>query len=71
MQGRNRRSANWSLEAAPGFPRKASGFVLGRLHEWRYQEADEAAAALTELLAQSRMAAGGCPCTSRTRSGRR
>ncbi|SCE57954.1 hypothetical protein GA0115261_108663 [Streptomyces sp. OspMP-M43] len=59
MQVRNRRSANWSLEAAAWSPRKASGFVLGRLHEWGYREADETVAALTELLVLTAVADGG------------
>ncbi|MFD4795962.1 hypothetical protein [Streptomyces anulatus] len=59
MQVRNRRSANWSLEAAAWSPRKASGFVLDRLHEWGYREVDEAASSLTELLVQTAVADGG------------
>ncbi|MEU5288287.1 hypothetical protein N7925_01575 [Streptomyces sp. CA-278952] len=59
MQVRNRRSANWSLEAAVWSPRKASGFVLGQLHEWGYREADQAAVALTELLVRTAVADGG------------
>ncbi|MEI5034214.1 hypothetical protein RB201_20285 [Streptomyces sp. S1A(2023)] len=59
MQVRNRRSANWSLEAAVWSPRKASGFVLGQLYEWGYREADQAAVALTELLVRTAVADGG------------
>ncbi|WP_250293548.1 hypothetical protein [Streptomyces atroolivaceus] len=59
MQVRNRRSANWSLEAAPWSAKKATGHVLDRLHEWGYREADQAAAALTELLVHTAVADGG------------
>ncbi|MFH8760356.1 hypothetical protein [Streptomyces atroolivaceus] len=59
MQVRNRRSANWSLEAAPWSAKKATGHVLDRLHEWGYREADQAAAALTELLVRPAVADGG------------
>ncbi|MFE9461657.1 hypothetical protein [Streptomyces californicus] len=59
MQVRNRRTAAWSLEVAPWSARKASGFALGRLHEWGYREADEAAAGLTELLVRTAVADGG------------
>lgn len=59
MQVRNRRTAAWSLEAAPWSARKASAHVLGRLHEWGYREADQAAADLTELLVRTAVADGG------------
>ncbi|MFF2732905.1 hypothetical protein ACFVS9_34025 [Streptomyces sp. NPDC058008] len=59
MQVRNRRSANWSLEAAPWSARKATGHVLDRLHEWGYREADQAAADLTDLLVRTAVADGG------------
>ncbi|MER6601149.1 hypothetical protein [Streptomyces parvus] len=59
MQVRNRRGANWTLEAAAWSPRKASGLILGRLHEWGYREADTAAAGLTELLVRTAVADGG------------
>ncbi|MFJ6238966.1 hypothetical protein ACIQH0_33345 [Streptomyces griseus] len=59
MQVRNRRAANWTLEAAPWSAGKASGFVLGRLHEWGYREADMVALALTELLVRTAVADGG------------
>lgn len=59
MLVRNRRSANWSLEAAPWAAQKASGFVWGQLHKWGYREADEAAAGLVELLVRTAVADGG------------
>ncbi|MFI1805441.1 hypothetical protein ACH415_17765 [Streptomyces californicus] len=59
MQVRNRRSANWSLEAAPWSAKKACAHVLGRLHEWGYRETDVAAAGLTELLVRTAVADGG------------
>lgn len=59
MQVRNRRSANWSLEAAPWSAKKACAHVLGRLHEWGYRETDVAAAGLTELLVWTAVADGG------------
>lgn len=59
MQVRNRRSANWSLEAASWSAGKASGHVLGRLHEWGYWEVDRVAADLTELLVRTAVADGG------------
>ncbi|MFF5900186.1 hypothetical protein ACFY8O_30270 [Streptomyces argenteolus] len=59
MQIRNRRSANWSLEAAPWSVSKATGHVLDRLHEWGYQEADQVAADLTDLLVRTAVADGG------------
>ncbi|MFI0975355.1 hypothetical protein [Streptomyces californicus] len=59
MQVRNRRSANWSLDAAPWSAKKACAHVLGRLHEWGYRETDVAAAGLTELLVRTAVADGG------------
>ncbi|MBD3550640.1 MULTISPECIES: hypothetical protein [Streptomyces] len=59
MQVRNRRSANWSLEAAPWSAKKACAHVLERLHEWGYRETDVAAAGLTELLVRTAVADGG------------
>ncbi|MFG3398562.1 hypothetical protein [Streptomyces parvus] len=59
MLVRNRRSANWSLEAAPWAVQKASVCVLGQLHEWGYRQADEAAAGLTNLLVHTAVADGG------------
>lgn len=59
MQVRNRRSANWSLEAAPWSAGKARAHVLDQLHEWGYREADETASALTELLVRTAVADGG------------
>ncbi|MFJ8254303.1 hypothetical protein [Streptomyces sp. NPDC094466] len=59
MLVRNRRSANWSLETAPWVPRKASGLVLERLHQWGYREADQIAAGLTEALVRAAVADGG------------
>ncbi|MFB6698223.1 hypothetical protein [Streptomyces rubiginosohelvolus] len=59
MLVRNRRSANWSLEAAPWAAQKASVCVLGQLHEWGYRQADEAAAGLTNLLVHTAVADGG------------
>lgn len=59
MEVRNRRSANWTLEAASWSPKKAAGHVLGRLHEWGYREADRAAVDLTEALVRTAVADGG------------
>ncbi|MFF2864552.1 hypothetical protein ACFVSX_32310 [Streptomyces rubiginosohelvolus] len=59
MQVRNRRTAAWSLEAAPWSAGKASVHVLGRLHEWGYREADKAASSLTELLVRTAVTDGG------------
>ncbi len=59
MQVRNRRTAAWSLEAAPWSAGKASAHVLDRLHEWGYREVDAAAAALTKLLVRIAVADGG------------
>ncbi|MEU3881753.1 hypothetical protein [Streptomyces californicus] len=59
MQVRNRRAANWSLEAAPWSAKKACAHVLERLHEWGYRETDAAAAGLTELLVRTAVADGG------------
>ena len=59
MEVRNRRAANWCLEAAPWSAGKAGGFVLGRLHEWGYREADRVAEGLTGLLVRTAVADGG------------
>ncbi|MEW1615661.1 MULTISPECIES: hypothetical protein [unclassified Streptomyces] len=59
MRVRNRRSANWSLEAASWSPKKALGHVVGRLHEWGYREADQVAGDLTEALVRAAVADGG------------
>lgn len=56
---RNRRSANWQLEAASWSPKKASGHVLLRLQEWGYREVGGTAAELTELLVRTAVADGG------------
>ncbi|WP_431789223.1 hypothetical protein [Streptomyces sp. G9] len=56
---RNRRTAAWSLEAAPWSAARASAHVPERLHEWDYREADTAAAALTDLLVRTAVADGG------------
>lgn len=59
MVVRDRRTAAWALEAAPWAPAKASKRVLGRLHDWGYREADEAATRLTEALVRTAVADGG------------
>ncbi|MFF2716810.1 hypothetical protein [Streptomyces sp. NPDC058011] len=59
MVVRNRRSANWQLEAAAWTPKKASSHVLLRLQEWGYRETGRAAAELTELLVRTAVAGGG------------
>lgn len=59
MRVSNRRSANWTLEAAPWSPGKASRFVVGRLHEWGYARADQAAEDLTVRLVELAVADGG------------
>lgn len=59
MQVRNRRTAAWSLEAAPWSAGRASRHVVGRLHEWGYREADRAAVGLTEALVRVAVADGG------------
>lgn len=59
MLVRNRRSANWLLEAAYWSPKKASAHVLHRLHEWGYREVDRSAGELTELLVRTAVADGG------------
>ncbi|MFJ4963402.1 hypothetical protein ACIP6P_13295 [Streptomyces sp. NPDC088729] len=59
MHVRNRRSANWALEAAPWSAGRAARRVLGRLHEWGYGEIDQVAAGVTELLVRTAVADGG------------
>ncbi|MER5556963.1 hypothetical protein ABT001_35890 [Streptomyces sp. NPDC002793] len=59
MKVRNRRSANWCLEAAPWAAGKATEHVLRQLHEWGYREADQAAADLTGALVRTAVADGG------------
>nr|WP_202461898.1 hypothetical protein [Streptomyces sp. SID8374] len=60
MLVRNRRAANWQLEAASWSPGKAAAHVLRRLHEWGYDgEVDGVAGQLTELLVRTAVAEGG------------
>ncbi|WP_405697758.1 hypothetical protein [Streptomyces sp. NBC_01185] len=59
MEMRNRRAANWTLEAAPWSAGKASRAVVSRLHEWGYRQADQAASDLTELLVRTAVGDGG------------
>lgn len=59
MQVRNRRAANWTLEAAPWAAGKAGRVVVGRLHEWGYRQADRVAVGLAELLVRTAVADGG------------
>ncbi|MFF0198784.1 hypothetical protein ACFYT5_38355 [Streptomyces anulatus] len=59
MLVRNRRSANWSLEAAVWSPKKACTNVVRQLHDWGYREADQAAGDLTEALVRAAVADGG------------
>ncbi|WP_031087401.1 hypothetical protein [Streptomyces sp. NRRL WC-3549] len=59
MRLSNRRSANWSFEAAPWAAGKAAAHVLKQLHTWGYREADQAAADLTAALVGHAVAGGG------------
>ncbi len=59
MQVRNRRAANWTLEAAPWAVGKAGRAVVGRLHEWGYGQVDQTATDLAELLVRTAIADGG------------
>ncbi|WP_345982169.1 hypothetical protein [Streptomyces sp. DSS69] len=59
MLVRNRRAANWQLEAASWSPAKAVAHVLRRLHEWGHAEVNRPAQELTELLVRTAVADGG------------
>lgn len=59
MRIRSRRMATWVLEAQPWSPAKARRHVIGRLHDWHYQAADDTAGDVTELLVKTAAGDGG------------